>query len=89
MIRKQAVKAVTLNLPGMLAVLTGTRVRDWKAQVGPDSGCGIDYCYGHRQGNEAYINVDQGHFTISVAGETLFSGDPAEEPRLKRYVSEC
>jgi hypothetical protein len=48
----------------------------------------IDYYYGHRQGNEAYINVDQGHFTISVAGETIFTGDPAEDPRLKRCVSE-
>ena len=88
MSRKQAVKAVTLNLTGMLAVLTGTRARDWKAQDGPDSRCGIDYYYGHRQGNEAYINVDQGHFTINVAGENLFTGDPAEDPRLKRCVSE-
>jgi len=85
---KQAVKGVTLNLPGILAVLTGTRARDWKLRDGPDSSCGVDYYYGHRQGNEAYINVDQGHFTISVAGETLFSGDPAVHPRLKRYVSE-
>ena len=88
MSRKQSVKVVTLNLPGMLAALTGTRARDWKAQHGPDSRCGIDYYYRHRPGNEAYINVDQGHFTISVAGETLFTGDPAEHPRLKRCVSE-
>ena len=88
MSRKQAVKVVALNLPRMLALLTGTRARDWKAQDGPDSRCGIDYYYGHRQGNEAYINVDQGHFTISAAGETLFKGDPAEHPRLKRCVSE-
>jgi len=40
------------------------------------------------RGEEAYINVDQGHFTVSVAGETLFTGDPAEHPRLKRCVSE-
>ena len=88
MSRKQAVKEVALNLPGMLAVLTLTRARDWKLQDGPDSGCGVDYCYGYRQGNEAYINVDQGQFTIGVAGETLFTGDPAEHPRLKRCVSE-
>ena len=87
MSRKQTVKVVTLNLPGMLAVLTGTRARDWKAQDGPDSGCGVDYYYGDRQGNVAYINIDQGHFTISVAGETLFSGDPSENQRLKRLVS--
>ena len=88
MSRKQAVKVVTLNLPGMLAVLTRTRARDWKLQDGPDSGCGVDYYYAHRCGEEAYINVDQGHFTISAAGETLFTGDPAEHPRLKRCVSQ-
>ncbi len=88
MSRKQAVKVVTLNLPGMLAALTGTRSRDWKAQDGPDSRCGIDFYYGHRQGNEAYINVNQGHFSISVVGETLFTGDPADDPRLNRCVSE-
>jgi hypothetical protein len=88
MSRKRAVEVVTLNLPGMLAVLTGTRAREWKLRDGPDSGCGVDYYYGHRQGNEAYINIDQGHFTISVAGETLFTGDPAKDPRLKRCVSE-
>jgi hypothetical protein len=89
MSRKRAVEVVTLNLPGMLAVLTGTRAREWKLRDGPDSGCGVDYYYGHRQGNEAYINIDQGHFTISVGGETLFTGDPVEDPRLKRWVSEC
>ena len=89
MSRKQAVKVVTLNLPGMLAVLTRTRARDWKLQDGPDSGCGVDYYYAHRCGEEAFINVDQGHFTISVGGETLFTGDPVEDPRLKRWVSEC
>ena len=89
MSRKRAVEVVTLNLPGMLAVLTGTRAREWKLRDGPDSGCGVDNYYGHRQGNEAYINIDQGHFTISVGGETLFTGDPVEDPRLKRWVSEC
>ena len=88
MSRKRAVEVVTLNLPGMLAALTGTRAREWKLRDGPDSGCGVNYYYGHRQGNEAYINIDQGHFAISVAGETLFTGDPAEDPRLKRWVSE-
>ena len=89
MSRKRAVEVATLNLPGMLAALTGTRAREWKLRDGPDSGCGVDYYYGHRQGNEAYINIDQGHFTISVGGETLFTGDPVEDPRLKRWVSEC
>jgi hypothetical protein len=86
--RKPVVKVVTLNLPGMVGALTGTLAREWKLRDGPGSGCGVDYYYGHRQGNEAYINIDQGHFTISVAGETLFTGDPVEDPRLKRWVSE-
>lgn len=83
---KHAVKVVTLNLPGMLAALTGTRAREWTFRDGPDSGCGVDYYYA-RRGNEAYINIDQGHFTIHVAGETIFTGDPAEDPRLKRFVA--
>ena len=88
MSRKQAVKVVTINLTRMLAVLTGTRSRDWKLRDGPDSGCGVDYYYGHCHGREAYINIDQGHFTIGVAGETLFTGDPAEDSRLERFVTE-
>ena len=82
----QAAKVVRMDLPRMLAVLTGTCARDWKIREGPDSRCGIDYYYRHRQGSEAYINIDQGHFTISLAGETLFTGDPAEDARLKRFV---
>ena len=49
---------------------------------------GLITTMGTARESEAYINVDQGHFTISVAGETLFTGDPAEHPRLKRCVSE-
>jgi hypothetical protein len=72
----------------MLAALTGTRARAWKAQNGPETRCGVDYYYGHSQGIEAYINIDQGHYTISVDAETVFAGDPAEDPRLKRFFSE-
>ncbi len=88
MSRKNMVKVVTTDLPGMLAVLTGTRACDWSIREGPDSRCGADYYYGHRQWGEAYINIDQSHFTISVAGETVFTGDPFEDPRLKRFVME-
>lgn len=79
---------VTMDLPAMLAALTGTCARDWKIRKGPDSRCGADYYYAHCQGEEAYINIDQGHFTISVAGETLFTGDPVEDPWLKRFITE-
>jgi len=87
MSRKPAAKVVNMNLPRMLADLTGTRARDWKIRRGPDSRCGLDYYYRHRHGSEAYINIDQGHFTISVAGEILFTGEPTEDPRLKRFVT--
>ena len=86
--RKPTVKAVSTNLPGMLAVLTGTRAREWKTRDGPDSRCGIDYYYRYLDGSEAYINIDQSHFAISVAGETLFTGDLVEDPRLKRFITE-
>ncbi|MBK7091816.1 MAG: hypothetical protein IPH59_08855 [bacterium] len=48
----------------------------------------MDYYYAHSNGKEAYINIDQGHFTVSVDGETVFSGDPTDDPKLKRFVSE-
>jgi hypothetical protein len=76
------------DLPGLLAVLTGTRARAWKSQNGPDTRCGVDYYYAHSSGKEAYINIDQGHFTVAVDGETIFSGDPTEDPKLKRFISE-
>jgi len=88
MSRKQEAELVTIDLPGMLAALTGTRAHDWKIRGGPDSRCGIDYYYRYLDGSEAYINIDQSHFAISVAGETLFTGDLVEDPRLKRFITE-
>lgn len=85
---KSACKVVTYDLEGLLAALTETRAKAWKPQAGPDTRCGVDYYYAHSNGSEAYINVDQGHFTVSVDGETLYSGDPTEDPKLKRFVSE-
>ena len=88
MSRKQRPKMTGLDLAGMLAVLTGTRAIDWEFQEGPESRCGVDFYLRHSQGREAYINIDQGHFTVSVTGEAVFSGDPAEHPQLRRFISE-
>lgn len=85
---KPACQVVTYDLEGLLAALTGTRTRAWKPQNGPETRCGVDYYYAHNSGKEAYINVDQRHFTISVDGETIFSGDPTEDSTLKRFVAE-
>ncbi len=81
-------QVVTFDLEGILSVLTGTRAKAWKPQSGPDTRCGVDYYYAHSSGKEAYINVDQGHFTISVDDDTVFSGDPTQDPMLERFVSE-
>ena len=85
---KPACRVVTYDMEGLLATLTGTRAKAWTPQTGPDTRCGVDYYYAHRSGKEAYINVDQGHFTVSVDGESIFSGDPADDPKLKRFVCE-
>jgi hypothetical protein len=85
---KPACQVVTCDFNGLLAALTGTRARAWKSQNGPDTRCGVDYYYAHSGGKEAYINIDQGHFTVSVDGETVFSGDPTDDLKLNRFVSE-
>jgi hypothetical protein len=86
--KETACRIATYEMEGLLAALTGTRAKAWTSQSGPDTRCGVDYYYAHSNGSEAYINVDQGHFTVSVDGETLYSGDPTEDPKLKRFVSE-
>lgn len=85
---KATCQVVSFDMHGLLAALTGTHAKAWKSQGGPDTRCGVDYYYAHSSGKEAYINVDQGYFTVSVDGETIFSGDPTEHPTLKRFVSE-
>ena len=88
MSRKQRAKMTRLDLAGMLAALTGTRALNWEFQEGPESRCGVDFYLRHSQGREAYINIDQGHFTVSVTGEVVFSGAPAEHPQLRGFISE-
>lgn len=79
---------VTYDFQGMLAHLTHTRARCWKPQNGPETRSGIDYYYRHSSGREAYLNLDQIHLTVSVDAETLFSGDPARDAELNRFVVE-
>jgi len=63
--------------------------RSWKPQNGPETRSGIDYYYRHSSGQEAYLNLDQIHLTISVDAELLFSGDPATDKELKRFVAQA
>ncbi|MGO8925668.1 MAG: hypothetical protein ACLQU3_02055 [Limisphaerales bacterium] len=64
----------------VLASVTHTSADDWESLDGPDSGVGVDYWYRHRgSGAEAYLNRDQDHLSISVAGEKLSGAEvPAE-----------
>ena len=74
--------ASRINYQKALARLTGTRAACWKPANGPETRCGVDYYFEHRsRKSEAYINWDQGHVTISVDGETLFSGMEEKLPQ--------
>ena len=60
----------------ILASVTGTRLRDWQSLDGPDSRVGVDYWFRNRKtGQEAYLNLDQDHLTISVDGEPVYNGN--------------
>lgn len=45
---------------------TGTKEQDWEVIDGPESGTGEDHWYRHKNGDEAYVNDDQGHLTAEV-----------------------
>ena len=62
----------------ILASVTGTSTRDWQSLDGPDSRVGVDYWFRNRKtGQEAYLNLDQDHLTISVNGERVYDGNAA------------
>lgn len=45
----------------------GGSEEDWEYMEGPDSGVGVDYWfYNDATGQEAYVNVDQGEYTVEV-----------------------
>ena len=73
------VSVVCFDFPRFLKRITG--ISGWKEVNGPDSGVGLDYWY--RAGNhEAYINLDQGHMTVSGDQEVVFEGS-ADQARCK------
>ena len=57
-----------------------TSIKSWRAIDGPASRCGMDFWYQSRETNEAgayveaYLNNDQGYLTVTVDGDTIFSG---------------
>ena len=67
----------------VLALATHTSADDWESLDGPDSGVGVDYWYRHRDtGKEAYLNLDQYHLTISVAGQPIYDAEIPDEAEL-------
>lgn len=49
---------------------TGTDPEHWEGTDGPDSGHGVDYYFrNERTGQTAYVNNDQGDFTISITND--------------------
>ena len=53
-----------------LAKETATDPEDWEEISGPDSGVGIDHWFVNRfTDEEAYVNEDQGEFSVSVGAE--------------------
>jgi len=67
----------------VLASVTHTSADDWESLDGPDSGVGVDYWYRHRgTAKEAYLNLDQYHLTISVAGQRVYDAELPDEAEL-------
>jgi hypothetical protein len=83
---QQLMAAMPNESPSPLEVLvtvTHTSAEDWGSLDGPDSGVGVDYWYRHRgTGQEAYLNLDQDHLTISVAGERVYDDEIPDETEL-------
>ena len=74
---------VTFDFGKMLKKITG---KNWEKANGPDSHCGIDYWY--RSGKSiAYINIDQNQMTISIDGDTIFSGNYEDYPKIKELIA--
>ena len=67
----------------VLASVTHRSANDWESLDGPDSGVGVDYWYRHRgTGEEAYLNRDQDHLTISVAEQQVYDAELPTEADL-------
>jgi hypothetical protein len=74
-IEPPGVTVVRFDFPAFLKKVSG--VGGWQEVRGPDSGVGLDYWY--RAGrHEAYLNLDQGHLTVSIGQEVVFEGSVDE-----------
>lgn len=58
-----------------IQILTSQTGTVWSEIDGPDSGVGVDHYFADDKGNEAYANVDQGYYTLSVNDETFATGE--------------
>jgi hypothetical protein len=68
----------------VLASVTHTSADEWESLDGPDSGVGVDYWYRHRgTGNEAYLNLDQDHLTISLGDQQVYDAVHPTEAALE------
>lgn len=67
--------SIPMDIGKALANYTKTAEADWESTEGPDSRCGQDYYYKNtKTGQEAYVNIDQGHITIAIDGEGVYDG---------------
>lgn len=74
-IEAPGVTVVRFDFPAFLEKVSGSG--GWQEVRGPDSGVGLDYWYLAGR-HEAYINLDQGHLTVSVDQEVVFEGSANE-----------
>lgn len=85
--RATGVRRVSFDFQKMLAAITKTRPEDWQEVWGPDTGCGLDYWFEHRDGRSAYLNVDQTWLSISIDGEQILSGPWDKMGLLSEFVT--
>ena len=52
-----------------IAKHTDTKPKDWKLIDGPDSRCGTNYWFEHKDGRQVYANDDQGFLSIEILDE--------------------
>lgn len=78
-IEAHGVTVVRFDFPAFLKKVSS--VEGWQEVRGPDSDVGLDYWY-HAGKHEAYINLDQGHMTVSIDQDVVFEGS-ADEAQCK------
>ncbi len=67
----------------VLASVTNTSTGDCETLGGPDSGVGVDYWNRQRStGEEACLNLNQDHLTISVGGQRVYDAEIPTEAQL-------